>query len=79
MYKMSVQLEFDWESLAAGLDDLLTTREAARLAGVADRTMRQYRAEGKIAAIKYSTQNYRFLKRDVLLLMRRSYGNHCLN
>ncbi|MCB1201331.1 MAG: helix-turn-helix domain-containing protein [Leptospiraceae bacterium] len=67
------QLEFDWEGLARGMDDLLTPAEAASLIRVAPRTLRRWRQEGRIPAIGYTQSSYRFLKRDVLQLMQSSY------
>lgn len=76
-----MQLTFDFEALARknGIDDVMTTKEAARLTGLAERTVRQYRLDGKIPAIQYSAKSFRFLRRDVVGFMSGNYRKHTLN
>lgn len=79
MNESSRQLSFDFESLARGACDVMSTREVAKLTGLAERTIRQYRVDGKLPAIQYSKRSFRFLKRDIIAMMSNNYRFDQLN
>jgi excisionase family DNA binding protein len=49
---------------------LLTTREAAKLAGCSRARLLQAAYEGEIAVVRYSVRTHRYYRRDVLKWMR---------
>jgi excisionase family DNA binding protein len=52
------------------LDDLLTTKEAAKLAGVKEGTIRYWASVGKLEAVGHIGRSPRYLHRDVARVER---------
>lgn len=54
-------------------DIMISNREAAKLLGVAPRTLSRYRLEGRIGCIEISPFKFLFRKRDIVAYLNRQY------
>ena len=55
------------------IEGLIGPREAAKLIGIAPRTVSKYRLEGKLPYVQYSSRKILYRKLDVIYFMETSY------
>ncbi len=55
------------------MDELIGPREAARLIGIAPRTVSKYRVEGKLPFIQYSSRKVLYRRNDIICFIETSY------
>jgi predicted site-specific integrase-resolvase len=55
------------------IEELIGPREAARLIGIAPRTVSKYRIEGKLPYVQYSSRKVLYRRMDVICFIETSY------
>ena len=59
-------IEGTWEIFDKGIDGLLTTDQVARCLNVSPKTIRKWRYERSLPAVKVGTRLVRYRKEDIL-------------
>jgi len=71
--QQATQLQFDFEALYAAEEELLRPEEVARILTISSKTVARKRLSGELAYIQISGTRFRYLKRDVLNLLKSRY------